>query len=286
MALDVEGSGLGLAIASRLAEHMEGRIDATSQLGVGSVFTAIVHLQVVDAIYHPPEMRFDSYTLDIHDPTEARYLASALENLGLERATESGKGSVLRVTDVPGNQDKDSSNETTLTLIDYGARSTPEGSLSLRRPWTQRQLLRVLVPSEGEAMRLMSGRYAAVVEPLDILAAEDSRVGRKVLRVTLQRLGHRITIVEDGQAAVDALLAARYDVVLMDCQMPVLDGFAATQCIRTSVPEGGPPIVALTASVFPEDIQRCMSVGMNAVLPKPFRVEELERILSEVTRAR
>jgi signal transduction histidine kinase len=111
--------------------------------------------------------------------------------------------------------------------------------------------------------------------PLKILVAEDNRVNQMVIRETLLRLGHEVAVVGSGKAALQALLEQPYGMVLMDLQMPEMDGLEATREIRTQVGEG-PWIVALTANAFTEDKQRCLTAGMNDYLSKPVRREELE----------
>jgi len=96
----------------------------------------------------------------------------------------------------------------------------------------------------------------------------------------LGKLGHRVDVVADGAEAVAAVHRARYDVVLMDVQMPVLDGLEATRRIRAELPVGRQPyIVALTASVLIEDRAACRAAGMDDYLTKPIRLDDLARAL-------
>ncbi|MBT9583775.1 response regulator [bacterium] len=126
--------------------------------------------------------------------------------------------------------------------------------------------------------RLASAPHPAVVNdqrPLKILVAEDNRVNQMVIRETLVRLGHEVHLVASGKAAVEAILSEPFGLVLMDLQMPEMDGLEATQQIRSRVGED-PWIVALTANAFTEDKERCLRAGMNDYLSKPVRREELE----------
>lgn len=110
---------------------------------------------------------------------------------------------------------------------------------------------------------------------LRILLAEDNRVNQEVAAAMLRKRGHEVDIVENGREAVEVVKRNRYDVVLMDIQMPELDGVAATREIR-SLPEGRHlPIVALTAHALPEERQRCMEAGMSGYLTKPFKPYDL-----------
>jgi CheY-like chemotaxis protein len=128
---------------------------------------------------------------------------------------------------------------------------------------------------EGPEDSLIATRGAGFV-PRKILLAEDGVVNRKVAVGLLEQRGHRVTAVENGQLAVDAVSREPFDVVLMDVQMPVLDGFAATAAIRKfEAGRGHLPIIAMTAHAMKGDRQRCLDAGMDAYVSKPFRPQEL-----------
>ncbi len=144
-----------------------------------------------------------------------------------------------------------------------------------------------------------------------ILLTEDNRVNQMVARAFLERLGCRVTIANNGREAVEALTRTPYDLVLMDCMMPELDGFEATRLIRAAEARAGlsdedcglrggqpslppqssalspqtsaprrVPIVAMTANAMEGDRERCLDAGMDDYLSKPFKEEELRRILT------
>lgn len=119
-----------------------------------------------------------------------------------------------------------------------------------------------------------------------VLVAEDNALERKVIGTLLNRLGLRVSFTRDGRDAVLAACAdQRPDMILMDCIMPELDGYVAVQEIREHEKRFGLPrlpIVAMSASVFPEDRERCRQSGMDHFLPKPFAVSDLNRILDEI----
>jgi CheY-like chemotaxis protein len=120
-----------------------------------------------------------------------------------------------------------------------------------------------------------------VATSLDVLVAEDNPVNQLVARRILEQLGHHVVLVPDGQAAIDACGERPFDLVLMDCHMPVLDGFEATRRLRARGVTL--PIIALTAAVSTEDRARCTECGMNDLLAKPLRVERLKAVLSTVS---
>lgn len=112
---------------------------------------------------------------------------------------------------------------------------------------------------------------------LRILVAEDNATNQLVLRRTLEKLGHRVAVAGNGEEALEKLTASDFDIVLMDCQMPVMDGFQATAAIRLREADSSThlPIVALTANAMPQDRERCLSAGMDEYVSKPFLVEKL-----------
>jgi CheY-like chemotaxis protein len=114
---------------------------------------------------------------------------------------------------------------------------------------------------------------------LSVLVAEDNLINQEVARAMLTRRGHSVDFVGDGRAAVDAALKKDYDVVLMDIQMPELDGLEATQLIRGRKPAPRPRIVALTANVLPGERERCLQSGMDAYLAKPYSARDFFAVL-------
>jgi CheY-like chemotaxis protein len=116
--------------------------------------------------------------------------------------------------------------------------------------------------------------------PLDILLADDNPVNCKLAAIMLEKAGHRIDVVEDGQAAIEAVSARPYDLVLMDVQMPEMDGLEATRRIRAlGAVRGDVPIVAVTANAMRGDDHRCLEAGMNDYITKPI---DRARLLGKV----
>ncbi|MFN7956279.1 MAG: response regulator [bacterium] len=165
----------------------------------------------------------------------------------------------------------------------------------LTKPTRQSDLLRALLSA-------VSARPQSLVETTRIrdvgahhrelaarvLLAEDNPVNQDVARAMLEKLGCTVAIVEHGQQAVDAVAREHYDLVLMDCQMPILDGFAASRRIRereSALAGADPaharriPIIALTAHALDEDRQECLAAGMDDHLSKPFRADQLRALV-------
>jgi len=117
-----------------------------------------------------------------------------------------------------------------------------------------------------------------------VLVAEDNLVNQKVIKGMLSRLNLEVDVVGDGQAAVDAVCAKQYAVVIMDCQMPLLDGYEATAEIRRLAGENkivDLPIIALTANAMIGDREKCLDAGMDDFLPKPVTLETLGPVIEK-----
>ena len=113
-----------------------------------------------------------------------------------------------------------------------------------------------------------------------ILLAEDNPVNQRVASLQLERLGFGVDIANSGQEAIAAVSKFDYDLVLMDCQMPDIDGFQATAAIRNLEPKRNVTIVAMTANAMEGDRERCLSAGMNDYLSKPVEAQKLEEVLT------
>ncbi|MER2562606.1 MAG: ATP-binding protein [Myxococcaceae bacterium] len=117
--------------------------------------------------------------------------------------------------------------------------------------------------------------------PCRVLVVEDNPVNQLVVRRLLESMGHEVTLAADGRKGLEVSEGQTFDLVLMDCHMPVMDGFDAAKAMR----ERGvkTPIYALTAAVSTEDRERCLAAGMNDLLPKPLRLERLKEVLALVS---
>ncbi|MBI1294017.1 response regulator [bacterium] len=121
----------------------------------------------------------------------------------------------------------------------------------------------------------------AVIRPLRILLAEDNAVNQKVAIHILRRLGYRTDLAANGHEVLEALSRQRYDLILMDVQMPEMDGMETTSAIRREFPSDQQPfIVAMTANAMQGDRDQCLAIGMDDYLSKPFKVSELTAILN------
>lgn len=160
----------------------------------------------------------------------------------------------------------------------------------------------LVLPVRPESFRqtfvdLFEGRWDTAVEAekvqssapaektvLKVLLAEDNKVNQKVTMMMLRNLGHQGTVVENGMEAVEAVDQDPYDLILMDRQMPVMDGLDATRQICRRYPDRAdrPRIIALTADAMEEDRERFLQAGADAYLSKPIRTKDLKACIDEV----
>jgi len=133
----------------------------------------------------------------------------------------------------------------------------------------------ILSRPEGTPEVVTRHRIAESRRHLTILLAEDNPVNQEVAATMLRKRGHHVDLVSTGTAAVAAVSRGHYDVVLMDIQMPEMDGLDATRAIRAMPTHSDLPVVALTAHALAEERQNCLAAGMNAYVTKPFKAFEL-----------
>ncbi|HXE81937.1 MAG TPA: response regulator, partial [Gemmatimonadales bacterium] len=151
----------------------------------------------------------------------------------------------------------------------------------LTKPVSRTELVEAVVAMLGGAQSPETGNVVtrhtldAVRQQLHILLAEDVVVNQEVAATMLRKRGHQVDVVGNGREAVAAVERARYDLVLMDIQMPEMDGFEATAAIRALGARGEVPIVALTAHALSGERERCLAHGMDGYLSKPFKAHEL-----------
>ncbi len=142
--------------------------------------------------------------------------------------------------------------------------------------------LPLALADEAATAELRSVATELPARGLDVLVAEDTEVNQIFLRHCLQAAGHRVELVDNGQAAVDAALGGRFEVILMDVQMPGMDGFEATERLRAAGFAG--PIVGLTAHAMDGIREECLSHGMSDYLSKPVRTQVLLGLLARLAR--
>ncbi len=275
-----EGTGLGLVISQRLAEAMDGGITVDSQPEQGSTFTVTVYVGTAPAARSDPAATVTLTALVVvGDGPVRRRLEGRLRGWGIVVLTATTVLDGLRLRD-------EHRIDVALTDLDLPELGIPVVDLTDGPPAAGR----TAVPAGAAAHELhrvlravTGGEPHRPREPLRVLVAEDNPVNQRVVEMLLSRRGHRVDIVDNGAAAVEAVRARPYDLVLMDVQMPVMDGFDATRRIRADPPPyGSPRIVALTANAMVDDRIAGERSGMNDFLAKPIQEPALDAVLAGV----
>jgi signal transduction histidine kinase/DNA-binding response OmpR family regulator len=310
------GTGLGLAISSRLVELMGGTIRVESEEGKGSVFH--IELTAVEA-EAPRRYEADEGLASLEgrrllavddngtnrEIVQRQALAWGMRPVAVARPSEAlalldaGERFDVGLLDMlmPEMDGLDLAGELRrrgaafpLVLVTSLGRLPAHGLTSdfaaqLSKPLKASQLYEVLtgVLADHEREAPPGATPAPDVaerSPLRILLAEDNAVNQRVALGLLERFGYRADVAWNGREALEALERARYDVVLMDVQMPELDGLDAARQIRARWHEDERPrLVAMTANVLPEDREACFAAGMDDYVAKPIRPEELAEAL-------
>ncbi len=164
-------------------------------------------------------------------------------------------------------------------LVDVLESCLPASEASTRAPDSASPSVR----NVGGKLSIAGDGRASPSRSLEILVVEDNVINQRVIELVLRTLGHESTIAANGREALVAVQARHFDLVLMDCQMPVMDGYEATLALRALEQGRHLPIIALTAQTLPGDRERCLAAGMNGYVAKPFRRDalwkEIERVL-------
>lgn len=309
------GTGLGLAICKQLVARMGGDIAVASMLGQGSVFRFTV--QTLPAASPPEALRVQGLVAErrvmvIDANLQSRLtLLSALcalkidcynaENLSQALQELQAEGAEHRPIDllILGWAEPVAAEESALcqirglcaasgvrviTIQDFTRRQAGLTAIELAdclsRPLRYGQINDCLSRVFGPEPALAPSPYSAGVPNARLLVVEDNEVNQKVALGMLKKLGYEAALAEDGIAAVQAVEQNEYDLILMDCQMPGMDGFEATARIRRQqAGQRRTPIIAMTAYTTQQDQDKCFAAGMDDCLTKPVRVDVLSAML-------
>ena len=314
------GTGLGLAISQRLARLMGGTLWAESEEGKGSTFHLEILARETAAPARPsqpdgePQIAGKRLLVVDDNATNREILRRLAETWGmLVEVVESPTEALARIQrgdpfdvavldmqmpEMDGlelareiRRSRDERALPLLLLTSVGhlaeARGATEFSAQLTKPVKSSQLYNALVKllavsAVSDFSRAGDGDGSqSAPAALRMLVAEDNAVNRQLAVALLAKLGYEADVVENGREALDALERVTYDVVLMDVQMPELDGLEATRRIRERFRSThGPTIIAMTANAMEGDREECLAAGMDDYLPKPIRLEELSRVLA------
>jgi CheY-like chemotaxis protein len=294
------GTGLGLTICQRLAKMMGGDVKLTSKHGEGTQAIFEFAMPVARALQPQQAIAGKKALLCTRDPMLERELSNTLSALGLN----------LVGTDVEDLHEFDAT-DADLFVVDAAmvkAGLVPAGVPCIRlvdtpdprgsymdqgtvvlcgnpllwRSATDACHVALNLPLP-DMTRVLTGKTPQ--RSARILVAEDHAINRAVISRQLDRLGYAHTLVDDGKQAVAALQNDTFDLLLTDCHMPEMDGYALTRNVRERERQAGGAahltIIALSASALPEQIQRCRDAGMDDFLAKPMQLSELDAKLAE-----
>jgi len=318
------GTGLGLAISKRLVEMMGGEIGVHSKLGKGSEFWIRLPLVIAaDAPRDAAAAVRDLRVLAVDDSPLAReFLSGTIRSLGWTGdAVGSIDEGIERLRQAAADRAHDAvlvdwqmPDQHGLAMLRRIRKHAARSAIPVVLMVTAHERDAVMALAGGELVNAVltkpvnaPGMRDAVIQALGrhnndlpaitprlgrrlqalrLLVVEDNPINQDVARRVLGLEGADVTIADDGMAAVDILKrhGQDFDLVLMDAQMPVMDGFEATRLIRSQPGLGALPIVALTAGVLPTERQRCLDAGMNDFVAKPFDIETLVSCIRRLCR--
>ncbi len=284
------GTGLGLSIVRALATMMNGSVSARNLAGGGAHFRVELLLRA-DAVSRGRRLEGRQVALRVTDPRLALIVEEALIADGARIATDDRLAGHVVVCDVDdaGDHRLDGREADRRILLSsfHRRRGEPTAEVgTMPRVFASTRIVSRVAGSDAwsDAESKPSPEASPPSPsdaPLRTLLVEDNVVNRKLAIRLLELGGHAVATAENGREAIERLQKERFDIVLMDCQMPVMDGYEAARVIRRHPEWNSIPIIAFTAHAMEGDSQKCLSAGMDDYLTKPIRRKALDAMLAK-----
>jgi len=304
------GSGLGLAISKKLVEMMGGEIGVVSTSGIGSTFWFEVSLglgKLARQTVHPSFGEKRIVIIGVN-PTLWDIVGGQLSKLGLRAERVSGfedvtecpdllifdldrePDAIRQAADLRGRFGREDLPVLFLSMVGkpkaVGIASALPHAHALLKPVRQGHLIRLL----GDALGAPFGEAAqspTAPDPskreIHVLLAEDNDVNQMVATRMLSRLGMTVDVARNGEEVIERFSSKDYDLIFMDCQMPIMDGYEATRAIRQAetAKDYRTPVIAMTANSLTSDREACVAAGMDEFISKPITESKIRQVVSQ-----